>query len=64
MYREANHCADILARMRCEHEVGLVIYEQASIQLEYALLSDIVGVSTPLNVVVILLALGPFFYQN
>lgn len=52
MYREANHCADILARMRCEHEVGLVIYEQASIQLEYALLSDIVGVSTPLNVVV------------
>lgn len=35
-----------------EHEIGLVVYEQAPRQLECALLSDIIGVSIPRSVVV------------
>lgn len=44
--REANSCADILVGMGCTHQYGLVVYEQALVQLGQALLSDVIGVPT------------------
>lgn len=53
VYREANHSEDILARMGCEHQFGLVLYmSMFLLKLGKLLLSDVMGVSTPRRVLV------------
>lgn len=51
IYKEANGCADILAGLGCDHEVGYKVYDHAPGCLHLALLSDCIGVSTPRRIV-------------
>jgi hypothetical protein len=46
-YREANMCADVLASTGCNHEVGMMIYEQSPNRLSSLLLDDVMGIATP-----------------
>lgn len=46
IFREANMCADILAGLGCNSHFGMIVYEQAPVQLDQALHSDVIGVFT------------------
>lgn len=47
VYREANICADILAGLGCDYELGIRIYENAPSQLVQGLYHDCSGIAIP-----------------
>jgi hypothetical protein len=44
-YREFNTCADVVANLGCDHELGMRVYEQYSARLSLLLLADITGIT-------------------
>jgi hypothetical protein len=46
-YREVNHCADMLANMKCDRGGALIFYESCLTSLSSLYAADIVGVATP-----------------
>jgi hypothetical protein len=47
LYREADHCAGVLANLACDGDLNLIVYEQCPAQISSIYLADLVGTFTP-----------------